>query len=140
MYDFYNFKSRSTKIIQYKVYLTNFQCLVSVGVSNYISMISFAVLNNHYKLKKFTGQTGQDKKKITGRTGRGKNHHGSSGSLTFFTGRVGSGQVQNFAGRVGSGQGGFKKATGRVGSGQNSLFSNGSRVAGRPGSGNFQKI
>ena len=71
---------------------------------------------------------------ITGQTGQGEKHHGSGGSAIFFTGRVGSGQVQNFTGRVGPGQGGLKMVTGRVGSGQKSLFSNGSRVTGRPGS------
>ena len=71
---------------------------------------------------------------ITGQTGRGEKHHGSGGSAIFFTGRVGSGQVQNFTGRVGPGQRGLIMVTGRVGSGQKSLFSNGSRVTGRPGS------
>ena len=80
-------------------------------------MISFAVLNNHYKLKKFTGQTGQDKK-----------NHGSDGSrkkpsrvrrvADFFhgPGRVGSSPKFGGPGRVGSGRPRKSHGPGRVGS------------------------
>ena len=43
-------------------------------------------------------------------------------------------RVKGATSRVGSGQEGLQKTTGRVGLGQKSLFSNGSRGAGRPGS------